>query len=98
MRRVTAVVNSKTRPVASWLLAPIGATLHLPASEGDFNLALRMYWPKNMPVLIIDSSWFHRVRRKSRSNRIKRGGYNEGSLFRGRSSFNVSLGCFRRQG
>ena len=29
----------------------------LPAPEGDFNLTLRMYWPKDKPNSIIDGSW-----------------------------------------
>jgi len=29
----------------------------LPAPEGDFNLTLRMYWPKDKPSSILDGSW-----------------------------------------
>jgi hypothetical protein len=29
----------------------------LPAPEGDFNLTLRMYWPKDKPISINDGSW-----------------------------------------
>jgi hypothetical protein len=29
----------------------------LPAAEGDFNLTLRMYWPKDKNPSIIDGSW-----------------------------------------
>jgi len=29
----------------------------LPAPEGDFNLTLRMYWPKDEPISINDGSW-----------------------------------------
>jgi hypothetical protein len=29
----------------------------LPASDGDFNLTLRMYWPKGHPPSILDGSW-----------------------------------------
>ncbi len=29
----------------------------LPAPEGDFNLTLRMYWPKDKPPSVIDGTW-----------------------------------------
>ncbi|MGH8290721.1 MAG: DUF1254 domain-containing protein [Steroidobacteraceae bacterium] len=29
----------------------------LPAGQGDFNLTLRMYWPKERPPSILDGSW-----------------------------------------
>jgi hypothetical protein len=29
----------------------------LPAPKGDFNLTLRMYWPKDKPISINDGSW-----------------------------------------
>jgi hypothetical protein len=29
----------------------------LPAPDGDFNLTLRMYWPKNEKPTILDGSW-----------------------------------------
>jgi hypothetical protein len=29
----------------------------LPAAAGDFNVTLRMYWPKDQPPSIIDGSW-----------------------------------------
>ncbi|HEX4050834.1 MAG TPA: DUF1254 domain-containing protein [Steroidobacteraceae bacterium] len=29
----------------------------LPAGQGDFNLTLRMYWPKERPPSILDASW-----------------------------------------
>lgn len=29
----------------------------LPAPEGDFNLTLRMYWPRDTPPSILDGSW-----------------------------------------
>jgi len=29
----------------------------LPAADGDFNLTLRMYWPKDQAPSIIDGSW-----------------------------------------
>lgn len=29
----------------------------LPAPEGNFNLTLRMYWPKNKPPSVIDGTW-----------------------------------------
>jgi hypothetical protein len=29
----------------------------LPAAQGDFNVTLRMYWPKDKPPSILDGSW-----------------------------------------
>jgi hypothetical protein len=29
----------------------------LPAPAGEFNVTLRMYWPKDQPPSIIDGSW-----------------------------------------
>jgi hypothetical protein len=34
-----------------------GESNWLPAGRGEFNLTLRMYWPKNDPPSILDGSW-----------------------------------------